>query len=281
MLSAKTTLPEKLKAMHAAGATIRLAMRYVVVTALMVALAFAGQVLSRRAAEQRRSDLHVLGLATQQRVTSQQLVRAALSLTSSDEETARRQAATELAQLSRAWDEAHNALRHGNAKLQVAACSDDVETMFAELHPKYVGMDQAAFELVNLARMSPALMNESGYSFDAPLERLVRHERGALAGMDRIIAQLEREAADRATSSASWQQLVMLLMLAAVLLQGLLVFVPAARRLALSDRRLAQAQAELAAARLAADQQRRSTQSRPVREAGSPLRRIEPLSAVA
>lgn len=290
MLATKTTLPTKLGSLLAARPTIRLVLRYLVATGLLVGLVVAGQLLRQTAAEQRRSDLHVLGIASQQRVISQRIVRAALLVADSEPGPPRAQAARELAELARSWGSLHLALRYGDVSRGIPTSSSAVATMYEELHPKYVGMDQGAHELVNVARMPPAAIATNGYSLDVPVERIVRHERGALEGMDRIVHQLERESSARAARAELWQLMLLAVTLAAFVLQGVFVVLPAIRQMREANRRLAQVQAELVAARQAlhpADRApHRSREAKPAsslpasREVARP-RQLQPLSAVA
>jgi hypothetical protein len=284
MLASKSILLPKLRHLVRDGFAIRLSLRYVAATTLIVGLAVAGKYASHTAARQGRFDRQAQSMACGQRSLCQRIVRAALHVQSSAPGPERFQAASELSQLAHEWDQSHNALRYGNAAAGLPdAASRAVESMFAEMHPQCVGLDQAAHELVNLAHHSPETMAEAGHSIERLIARILRHERGVAEGMDRLVDQLERESHDRAGRAEFWQGAVLTLLVAAVVLQGLLVLAPLVQRLRRAQRHLALVQAELAAARMALDQSGRPPVRRLPQRSREPSQapRREPLPAVA
>jgi hypothetical protein len=126
-------------------------------------------------------------------------------------------------------------------------------------------------------------MAEAGYSIERLIVRILRHERSVAEGMDRIVDQLERESQNHADRAEFWQGTVLVLLVAAVVLQGLLVFAPLVWRLLRAQHHLSQVQAELAAARLALDRSDRPPVWRLPERSREPTQapRREPLPAVA
>lgn len=269
----------------AASDTIRLVLVYMAGTAVIAGLALASQFISQRSAARLSSDQHLLAVARNQQVLSQRIAGLTTQVQSASPGSDRLRAASELDALVRQWDRAHNGLRQGDAALGLPANdSDAVEMILMDMHPKYVGVSQAAGELIGGARLhEPTEATTIGY-IDKAADRLIRHERSLQDGMDRFVYQIEYESQARARSTILWQRLLVAALFVAVGVQGALVLVPVTRRFSRAARRIAQLEADLAAMRqlrdrpapAAAPRQRPSS----TREIVLP-RRVEPVAAVA
>jgi lambda repressor-like predicted transcriptional regulator len=273
MLAFQTPLLCRFSRLIAAAPAMRPIMLYVAGAALVAGLAMAGQMISQRSAARRMTEQHVLNVAGQQRVLGQRMVATALRIQANETGPERMHAVAELAELTRSWDHTHYSLRHGDAAYGLpTGHSPAIKRMFAELHPKYVGLSQAAHELVNYSRPAATSFEAMGSSVDKTVARLLRHERSTLECMERIVFQWERESQARAAQSMLWQQMLLVLTLVAIGLQGALAVIPLARQHLRSLQRIRQLESELAEARLAL---KRPAQA-PVRNRQLPAREVLP-----
>ncbi len=285
MFASQTSVLRRLPRTLAASDTIRLVLVHIAGAAVVAGLALAGQFVSQRAASRYSSDQHVLVVARNQQVLSQRIVGGVRQMQSASSGSDRRRAASELDELVRQWDRAHNGLREGDAALGLPAIDSEMtESILAELHPKYIGVWQGAGDLISASRTPQPSEAWTKEYIDKGADRLVRHERDLQVGMDRLVLQLERESQIRASRTIFWQRTLVAALLIAVGVQGVLFLVPVVRKLSRAARRIAELEADLAAVRQLHD--RKAPAAAPRQRPSSTHaivlpRRVEPVAAVA
>lgn len=203
-----------------AGAARRLSYWYIFALSTVALLSIFAQWLVQRQLERGQGDSHVINLAGRQRMLSQQLAKAALRVTRpADAETSRQ----ELRALTPQWRASHVALQHGDAELALPGnVSPEVAELFAAIEPHFVAMEEAAIRLLR----QPAGVEES-----AAIDTILQQEQAFLAGMDRIVAQLEAEAEQRVVRLRSLERILLAVTLFVLLCEGLFIFRPAVNRI--------------------------------------------------
>jgi signal transduction histidine kinase len=170
-----------------------LTFRYVGALVAIAGLLLAGQLVVQSALDRQQGDAGVVNLAGRQRMLSQRLCMLLLA-----GETA------ELSRVASEWQASEDALRaRGN--------TDEIHALFTQIDG-----DQRA-------------MLEAARSGDA--RGALAHQDAFLAGMDRIVAEYEREARERVVTLRYIEITLFGLALAVLLLEGAFVFRPAVRGL--------------------------------------------------
>ena len=155
----------------------------------------------------------VINLAGRQRMLSQQIAKAA-----------ERHDLDELSAALETFQRTHAGLRHGDAELGLPATTDPgVLRAFDEMQPAYTGLVESA---LTLARQR---FNTPGH---APAQTRVReYESAFLPQMDAIVGLYEARANRLNGSLVVLHLVVVVTILAVLLVQGVWIFEPAARRL--------------------------------------------------
>ncbi|MBI3469687.1 MAG: type IV pili methyl-accepting chemotaxis transducer N-terminal domain-containing protein [Planctomycetes bacterium] len=177
------------------GFVRRLGRRY-----LLVLLAAAGLIIADQAVIQPllvRMNVYapVINLAGRQRMLSQKLTKAALVMHAANDASARTARRRELREAVNEWSSAHDALRHGSDRLNVARIhSPEIDAVWRTLQPHFEAMRQAGLQLsLDEPPLNEPVVPSRG--FTPELMVLVQHEAHFLAAMERIVQLMEWEAA--------------------------------------------------------------------------------------
>lgn len=212
--------------------------RYIAALAAVALLSITGQLLVQANLTAQESDSAVINLAGRQRMLSQRIVKIALIAVQPSIETGPVKPWRErLAGLMREWRAAHQGLRFGDrARGLPGENSAAVRAAFAELEVSYQGMNQVVAELLEPSGRDPD-----------DIAGLLDYEDDFLRGMERIVSLYERESAARVRSLQRVELGLLALVLLTLLLEGLLVFRPAERRIREALDRLRAGEAEKSA----------------------------------
>ncbi len=133
------------------------------------------------------TDAPVINLAGRQRMLSQRLAKAALSLDRADSDASRRGPLGELAEVIPAWSATHRGLQVGDPSRSLPGRNgSEVSAAFMALEPAFSRMHAAAERLEQGGRADPASVRV-----------ILESERDYLLRMDRIVGMYEREARAR------------------------------------------------------------------------------------
>jgi signal transduction histidine kinase len=195
-----------------------LTFRYVGALLVVAGLLVAGQTVIHQLLVRQEGDARVINLAGRQRMLGQRLCTLALAL-SVDTGDAARATRDALARTADDWERNHGALRTGRSERgRRGENSAAVLALFAQIDPDHHAMLAAA----RAAAALPVGQADPGYA------RIVRDHEGAfIAGMDRIVAEYEREAKQRIVGLRRLELLLLALALLVLALDGLFVFRPA------------------------------------------------------
>lgn len=227
------------------GVVRRLTLLYVFALSTVAVLSIGAQWLVQRQLQTGESDSRVINLAGRQRMLSQRLAKAALRLEASDP-AVRTDALGELDETLRGWKATHRGLQRGSTELQLpGANSAPVAKLFARIEPHFEVMRDAAERLLEA--------EASARDTDA-IAAIQHHEGEFLAGMDALVYQYVGEAEQRVARLRRLELAILGLTLAVLLVEGMVVFRPAVRRIERTVARLASVSDRLRVARDDAEQ---------------------------
>jgi len=208
--------------------TTRFTQRYLVALSLVAGLTICGQLLIHRQLDGQTSDAYVLNYAGRQRFQSQQIVKDALLMTSQPvptvSTTARAQ--TQRQTLAR-WTRFHRELMSGHLTDlgMTVPNSPTVQTLFRQLDPHFRAIQEHAYRLLDLTTRPV----RDSRAEQAALQRILAHDTLFLRQMDTIVRQYSLEAAHKVERLRSIENWLLLITLVVLVLEALLIFVPAVR----------------------------------------------------
>jgi len=180
-----------------------LTFRYVGALLAVAAFLIAEQFVVQAALDRQEGDARVVNIAGRQRMLSQRLSMLMLALEADGRNDA---TVAALSQVADEWEHSHIAL-------QQLSNSSVIRELFAQIDSDHRAMLAAARSVT----ASPSVV--------------LAHQDAFLAGMDRIVAQYEREARQRVVELRRTELVLLLLVLGVLGLEGLFVFRPAVKGL--------------------------------------------------
>ncbi len=228
----------------------RLTWLYITALSAVALLSLAGQAIVQLYFDRQMSDSNVINLAGRQRMLSQRIAKAALALRDAANPLQQAERRQELGETLALWKRCQRGLEQGDAELGLpGANSAEVKRMFADLEPTFAGMLAPAQRLC--AADSGGARDAAQLSAD--VTEILRHESAFLRGMDAIVSAYASEASQRVAHVKRIEQTLLLITLAVLLLEGLLVFRPAVRRIRAMLEALQETGAKLETAKDAAE----------------------------
>jgi signal transduction histidine kinase len=209
-----------------------LTVRYVGALLVVAGLLIAGQTVIHQLLARQEGDARVINLAGRQRMLGQRLCTLLLAR----DLDAALAAPGELARTADDWERNQAALRAGRPETGLLAGNSlVVRGLFAQIDADHRAM---------LAAARAALVASGDEAAADHARAACTHQEVFLAGMDRIVAEYEREARQRVVGLRRLEFVLLGLALLVLALEGLFVFRPAVRglRLHLAERDLTQRQ---------------------------------------
>ena len=195
-----------------------LTFRYVGALSVVAGLLIAGQAIVQHALDHQEGDARVINLAGRQRMLGQRLCMLLLAVSV---EGAGRAPATldELSRVADDWERSQAALRAGRPEPgRAIANAAVIDELFAQIDPDHRAMLAAARAAPTVPPGAPSLVHALA---------ACGHQDAFLAGMDRIVAEYEREARDRVVGLRRVELALLVLVLIVLALEGAFVFRPA------------------------------------------------------
>jgi signal transduction histidine kinase len=209
-----------------------LTFRYVGALLIVAGLLVAGQTVIHQLLARQEGDARVINLAGRQRMLGQRLCTLALALGVDAGERAR-DTRDQLVRTADEWERTQAALRESRPETGLRCNSPAILALFTRIDP-----DQRA--MLAAARAAAALPDGAPRPEYAEAVRV--HQAVFLAGMDRIVAEYEREAHQRVVGLRRLELILLALALLVLGLVGAFVFRPAVSdlRSQLAERALVQ-----------------------------------------
>ena len=208
----------------------RLTLLYILALSLVALLSVLGQFLIQLQLHRQLGDSRVVNIAGRQRMLSQKICKEILAWNVTEKPRKRTSRLTKLRESVALWKESHQGLQHGDEKLGLpGANSEQLSRMFLILQEDYEAMLHSVEELMVLA---PKLeLGESEEEVDRLVSSILSREDDYLSGMDAIVFQYDREAAERVRSLRSIEMALLFSTLSVLLAEGFLIFRPAAKKI--------------------------------------------------
>jgi nitrate/nitrite-specific signal transduction histidine kinase len=211
----------------------RLTLLYITALSTVALLTLIGQIVIQSALQQQSSDALVINVAGRQRMLSQRLSKAALTLEVFSNAQDRRQNASELQETIAMWQRSQEGLQHGDTALGLPGHnSNAIERLFGKIEPEYEAMLQASNVLLALIKNEDAAQGVTSNAALLPQIRVIlAAQSGFLTGMDQIVTQYQLEAEEHVARLKTIEFVLLALTLLVLLLEGLFIFRPAVGQL--------------------------------------------------
>lgn len=207
--------------------TRQLTIRYFASLGAIGLLAILSTLLVQYHGQQQQGDTGLVNIAGRQRMLSQAIIKDVLLLTHARDNSRRQSIAADLASHYEMWRQSQSALQDGGLLVGGSGKnSSEVQRMFAEIGPHYNAMKGAArrvLEKLQVEEEQPAISKE--------VETILSEEEPYLRIMNAIVFQYDHEATVEHNRNGQLHFLLVLSILAALLLQGLVVLRPALGRI--------------------------------------------------
>jgi diguanylate cyclase (GGDEF)-like protein len=202
----------------------RLQVRYIVALSLIALLTIGAQWLLQSLLIGQEPDSRVVNIAGRQRMLSQKITKASLYLHTAESPEQQRSARDQLQQALDLWRQSHRGLQVGDAGQELPGNnSREVRELFAAIEPPFQAMVAAAETMISLpadARIA-----------DAAIHALIDHEPAFLAGMDAIVFRFDAEAKQKVDRVRVIEAGLAATTLLVLVLEAVLIFAPAVRRM--------------------------------------------------
>lgn len=201
---------------------------YILALSLVAFLTMLGQLLVQNTLEDELHDSWLVNYAGRQRFQSQLIAKTALLLTQRPDLTDTAIQIKEFEQVLADWEDHHDQLRTGDLRdLKVKSVnSDTVRAMFKDIDPHFQIISKNSLVVLAWVRKPDLIHN-----VDENLKNIFAHELIFLRKMNRIVFQYDKEAKEKVTNLRQIELWLMALTLFILLLEGLLIFRPAVRKL--------------------------------------------------
>ncbi len=200
---------------------------YIVALSAVALLSVVGQVLIQIALNEQSTDATVVNLAGRQRMLSQRICKNALLLTYKIKPENKQKQHKELAKSILSWKQVHLGLQSNYLDSVGAKTANSVATvnLFKIIEPHFIAIYESANWLIDTTY---APTNNEGI---AKLDTILAHERAFLEGMNNIVFQYDKEAREHVATLKNIELLLLCLTLLILIIEGLLIFRPAVKKL--------------------------------------------------
>ncbi|MCS6822036.1 MAG: type IV pili methyl-accepting chemotaxis transducer N-terminal domain-containing protein, partial [Microscillaceae bacterium] len=205
----------------------KLSISYVIALSVIALLTLFSQYLIQQALEKQETDGTVVNIAGRQRMLSQRIVKNVLILNGRQENTVLQKALTELEASLKLWEKSHKGLQKGDKDLKLPpdANTDSIKQIFLRLNPYHITMVEASYQVIAIKK------NDINASIEPYLKVLLENEGNFLKIMNEIVGMYETVAKSKVNSLRTIEILLMCITLITLLLEALLIFKPAIKRM--------------------------------------------------
>jgi signal transduction histidine kinase len=202
---------------------------YIIALSTIALLTIAGQLLVQRSLNHRLIDSYTVNRAGRQRMLSQKICKLALLIQYGKDDSTKAMI-KELRETVSVWEQFHNGLFHGNTKLNLYGDnSAEVNEIFTDIEPYFQ-------EMLRSAKAIP--VSTSSNELPGHVQNILEYEGRFLNGMEFIVGQFEVESREKVAVLKKVESLLFSMTLLVLLLEGLFIFRPAAKKIRESYERL-------------------------------------------
>lgn len=229
--------------------TRRLTILYIAALSAIALLSILAQIIVQRSLDRQSSDSRIINIAGRQRMLSQKLSKAALTLQNTPLQNTRdrdeyQRRLVELEEAIALWETSHRGLQQGDRQLGLPGQnSEKVTQMFAAIEPHYQAMLIAAKEIVTTIQANN--FQSQSDSILPFTEIILANEGDFLPGMNAIVFEYDREAKVRVDQMRELEKIILIIVLILLIGEALFVFHPAIREIRQHLERVIKAKEEM------------------------------------
>ncbi len=208
----------------------QLTLGYISALGMIAVLTIVGHALVRYITNEQVGDSAVVNNSGRQRMLSQRMAKLTLLVRETSDPAERQRLLSKLSEALDLWVHVHQGLHQGDARLSLPGRnSDAVLGLFRENEPHRITLRDAVQDVLRIGARATG-DSRLGAQLDDPIHRMLSHEDLFLKGMDRIVGQYATEAEARARMARTLGAIVAGCVLLVLVLSGLFIFRPLARR---------------------------------------------------
>lgn len=206
----------------------RLGTWYILALSIIASVAILGQILIQSHLQAQLSDSRVVNVAGKQRMLSQRIAKAALTLREEQSTAERASILQEMRESFSLWRISQRGLQLGNDSLLLPGQNTpEIMDLFAEVEDDFEEMSSAVVALI------AAMDSNVDVSHDAlrsHIEKILRHEKPFLSGMERIVNQYDEHAKAKVASLRTMEYMILAAAILVMALEVVFIFRPTTRQ---------------------------------------------------
>ncbi|RJX32803.1 MAG: diguanylate cyclase [Oxalobacter sp.] len=213
--------------------------RYIVALSLIALLTIVSQAFIQYLIADQEHDSRVVNIAGRQRMLSQKITKTSFYIANAESAEASNTFRKQLAEALALWKRSHNGLQNGDQEMGLPGDnSREIKLLFQKIESNHQAIIRAADAII----ASP----NNASTLKRAINTIQQNESDFLLGMDAIVFRFDKEAKDK-IEVARWLELaLMLTTLVVLVLEAVLIFAPATRRIRRDMQNLAEREQDLA-----------------------------------
>ena len=213
--------------------------RYIVALSLIALLTIVSQGVMQYLIADQEHDSRIVNIAGRQRMLSQKIAKTSLYIAQAESADAVENYRRQLREALVLWQRSHRGLQNGDRDMGLPGNnSENIKTLFQKIEANHQAIVNAATTILDSPR-DPGVLRQA-------LSTIQDNEALFLPGMDAIVFLYDKEAKDK-VEVARWLELgLMLVTLIVLVLEAILIFAPATRRIRRDMQELADREQDLA-----------------------------------
>tara|TARA_R110002167_G_scaffold75536_4_gene210769 strand:+ start:10467 stop:12029 length:1563 start_codon:yes stop_codon:yes gene_type:complete len=231
-----TDLPAQTQRFRLTGSQLRL--RYIIALTLIAVLTISSQIIIQLSFESQGYVSRVVNIAGRQRMLSQKIAKASSAINNAENPDQLSATREELSAAVTLWNRSHQGLQYGDIELGLPGDnSAEITALFANIAENKQLISTATTTLLDpLADPSSVALAQV---------QIRENEQDFLTGMNRVVFRYEHEANEKVDLIRRLELILLGITLLILILVALLIFAPAARRIAADMKALLQREEDL------------------------------------
>lgn len=208
-----------------------------VVALIIIALSIAlSQFLIQYSISVGKSDARTVNIAGRQRMLSQKISKASLTIASSRTNEELRKANLELEEAYKIWSKSHLALQYGSVEMGIDNVNNSAQTfaLFSKISPSFDEIQSGVRYLLGTTSIDEL----DTPTFKDAIARIIDNESEFLVLMNEMTFMYDDDAAERISQLSRNEYILFGVALALLLLEALIIFRPAVRKISEYTRKL-------------------------------------------
>lgn len=217
------------------NASLQYTKAYILALALLATLTISTQVFIQFLLYNQRHDAHIINISGRQRMLSQKITKQALIILQTQDESFLKVTQENLKKNLDLWSNSQLLLQNKEEKTNNSSLSEQNQKLFTEITPYYQIILKSGQELLSITVNSPKASKEK------IVQNILNNEADFLELMNQITFQFEKESIQQSRYLAFIEQLLMIITLLILFLEGWLIFRPITHKVNSSIKKLEEA----------------------------------------